>query len=248
MKSLKKFLSRFTGSRKKSLLGTLSYKESKNIGELIADLRAEGLTYVGPRKLESLAWAAVKVKERAVVGDFVEAGVALGGSAILLGKLKPETARLRLYDVFEQIPAPGPKDGADAHDRYAIISSGKSSGLGGGTYYGYIDNLEDVVRANLASYGITSALSRVEFRKGLFEETLHIDEPVALAHIDCDWYNSVKVCIARIFPRLSPGGMMVFDDYKSYSGCRRAVDEWLATEKSARIINKAKSVTVTKLF
>ena len=128
-----------------------------------------------------------------------------------------------------------------------MIASGKSGGLGGSTYYGYIRNLEDVVRANLASYGITPELSQLEFTRGLFEELAAIFGPVALAHVDCDWYNSVKVCIARIYPQLSLGGMMIFDDYKSYSGCRRAVDEWLAIEKTARIVNEGKSVTVTRI-
>ena len=54
------------------------------------------------------------------------------------------------------------------------------------------------------------------------------DEPVALAHIDGDWYNSVKVCLDRIAPRLVPGGVLVIDDYDAWSGCRKAVDEWFA--------------------
>ena len=33
------------------------------------------------------------------------------------------------------------------------------------------------------------------------------------AHIDVDIYQSVRDCISFIYPRLSPGGFMIFDDY-----------------------------------
>ena len=243
---LKKFRKKLFGSGKPSILEKIPPERRGAVEALIAELRAKGLTYVGPEKLLSLAWAAIAVTEAKIAGDFVEAGVALGGSAIMLGKLKPRDARLKLFDVFAQIPPPGVNDGADAHDRYAVISSGTSEGLRGKTYYGYIDGLETVVHGNLASYDITAESSRAEFHKGLFEDTLHLTDSVALAHIDCDWYESVKVCIDRIYPRLTPGGMMIFDDYKSYSGCRRAVDEWLAKDQSARIVHSGKSVTISK--
>jgi len=68
----------------------------------------------------------------------------------------------------------------------------------------------------------------VHFWPGLFEETLRIDEPIALAHIDCDWYDSVKLCLERITPNVVPGGVLVIDDYRDWVGCRRAVDEYFA--------------------
>jgi asparagine synthase (glutamine-hydrolysing) len=46
------------------------------------------------------------------------------------------------------IPPPSLKDGTDVHERYNVISSGQSIGLGGGTYYGYIDNLKRTVEKN----------------------------------------------------------------------------------------------------
>jgi asparagine synthase (glutamine-hydrolysing) len=38
----------------------------------------------------------------------------------------------------------------------------------------------------------------------------------------------VRTCLERIGPRLSPGGVMVIDDYFHWSGCRTAVDQFLA--------------------
>ncbi|MGH3995778.1 MAG: TylF/MycF/NovP-related O-methyltransferase, partial [Pseudonocardiaceae bacterium] len=53
-------------------------------------------------------------------------------------------------------------------------------------------------------------------------------EPVALAHVDADWYESVKTCLERIVPRLVEGGAIVLDDYDSWSGAKTATDEYLA--------------------
>jgi len=222
-------------------------QKRRPVEALIDELRDKRLTYVGPIKLKNLAWAAIDVGQRGIQGDFVEAGVALGGSAILLGRLKPPRANLYLYDVFGLIPPPGERDDVDAHERFSVISSGHAEGLGGNKYYGYVDDLEGSVRSNLAAYGISEATHGVRLIRGLFQDTLHLTGSVALAHIDCDWYESVKVCIARIFPKLSKGGYMIFDDYKSYSGCRRAVDEWLATEGTAEIVFSNKSVGVMKI-
>lgn len=210
-------------ARKAEAAGVLISQEARDI---IAQVRAANLTYCGPPKLENVVEAAERVLSEGVEGDFIEAGVALGGSAIVLARVKRDR-QLRLYDVFEMIPPPSEKDDADAHERYREIVEGKSSGLGGGVYYGYMEALKDQVAANLSRFGHSPDNDRIALIPGTFEETLHPDGPVAFAHIDCDWYDSVKVCIDRIAPRLSPGGMIAFDDYSSYSGCRKAVDEWL---------------------
>ena len=37
---------------------------------------------------------------------------------------------MKVYDVFDTIPAPGGKDGADVHERYAVIADGGATGFG----------------------------------------------------------------------------------------------------------------------
>jgi O-methyltransferase len=53
---------------------------------------------------------------------------------------------------------------------------------------------------------------------------------IAFAHIDVDIYRSVIDSIKFIWPRLSPGGFVVFYDYgfPSCPGALRAVDEFFA--------------------
>jgi predicted O-methyltransferase YrrM len=216
------------------------------VRRLLRDVRRANLTYVGMGKLHRLAEMALLVRVSRVPGSYLEAGVALGGSAVILGRLKPHRARLELYDVFETIPPPGPDDGTDAHQRYDEIASGRSKGLGGEKYYGYRGDLVPVVRANLEAWGINLARDDVTIAKGLFSDTLQLRHPVAFAHIDCDWHDSIDVCIDRIFPVLSPGGIMVFDDYRSYSGARSAIDAFLARSKNTEVLFRGRSIAVRK--
>lgn len=229
----------------KDLFSDLQGKPSlvpEQIAQLVSEIRAAYLSYCGSPKLENVADAILQIQREKTQGLYLEAGVALGGSAILLARLKPANVSLRLFDVFGMIPPPGDSDGEDAHRRYDEIRSGNSPGLGGQTYYGYVDNLLETVKGNLRRFGIDPERDGVEFFPGLFQDTLRLDGPVAFAHIDCDWYDSVKTCIERIAPWLSPGGIMVFDDYSSYSGCGRAVDEFLASNNTFEIIFHKRSL------
>ena len=62
---------------------------------------------------------------------------------------------------------------------------------------------------------------------GEVEDTLVVDAPIALAHVDVDWYDPVMTCLERIAPHLSVGGIIVLDDYFDWSGCRKATDDFL---------------------
>jgi O-methyltransferase len=192
---------------------------------------AEGLTYLSAAALEDLHRTVVRLESQRLPGIFVEAGCALGGSALVIAAAKRPERPLDVYDVFGMIPAPGDKDGPDVHHRYEEIRSGRSTGIKGAIYYGYQDHLREKVAATFDRYGFDCERCHVRLVAGLFEDTLRIDRPVALAHIDGDWYESVSCCLARIEPWLVPGGVLVIDDYHSWSGCRRAVDEYFADRR-----------------
>ena len=212
----------------------------------VLQVKAEKLTYLTARDLLHLYGVAREVEKAHVDGIFIEAGCALGGSAIALGKAKETKRELRLYDAFGMIPPPSDKDDADVHARYEEIKSGKSQGIGGDTYYGYTENLQDVVAGNLSKHGLSPQAHNIKLIKGYFEDTLYITEPVALAHIDCDWYASVMSCLLQIEPRLSPGGKLVFDDYYDWSGCRNAVDEYFADKTGYAFQRVGRKLHVTK--
>jgi hypothetical protein len=142
---------------------------------------------------------------------------------------------MKVYDVFGLIPPPSDHDGADVHERYAKITAGEARGPGGDTYYGYRDDLYAEVTESFARHGVPVQERSVELIKGLFEDTIEGDEPVALAHLDGDWYESTMTCLTRIAPRLVSGGRIVLDDYYAWSGCRTAVDEYFKDRDGFRL-------------
>jgi asparagine synthase (glutamine-hydrolysing) len=194
--------------------------------KLMADIRERRLTYLPPSRLESIARTCLEIEQRNLAGSMLEAGCALGGSSILISRLKRRGRALAVYDVFGMIPPPGDQDGEDVHRRYAVIRAGESKGLGNNTYYGYEENLYDLVRGNLASFGVDERSDNVTLIRGLLQDTLQVAGPVVFAHVDVDWYEPVKTCLERIMPRLVPGGSVIVDDYNDWSGCRKAVDEY----------------------
>ncbi len=181
------------------------------------------LTYLDRPALAWLRQEVSRVEEAKIAGTLIETGCALGGSAIVIAEAKAPERRLELYDVFGLIPAPSERDGVDVHNRYDVIQSGKSKGISGDEYYGYRSDLMAEVRESFRRNQIDPDKNNVHLIKGMYQDTLHPKQPIALAHIDCDWYDSVACCLERIVPRVAMGGSIILDDYFSYSGCRAAV-------------------------
>ncbi len=176
------------------------------------------------------------IKTSSIEGDIIEAGCALGGSSICIGYYKEKTKIFNVYDVFGQIPPPSARDESDVHDRYKVILSKKSKGIDGELYYGYRKNLLEEVKTNFKNLDVST--KTINFIKGLYEDTLKINKPVSYAHIDCDWYDSVMTCLTQIIPNLSPGGIITLDDYYSWSGCRKATDDYFKNIKHNYIFEK----------
>ncbi|MCC9077579.1 TylF/MycF family methyltransferase [Litorilinea aerophila] len=198
---------------------------------LLKRIRAERLTYLDMSALIDLYETVKDVESRQIPGVLIEAGTALGGSAIVMAAAKHSRRPLLIFDAFETIPPPSERDGQDAHQRYALIQCKKAVGLKGTLYYGYRTNLIAEVKHNFARFGYPVSIHQVSLVQGYYEETLYVDQAVALAHIDCDWYDSVMTCLERIVPYLSVGGRLIIDDYAHWSGCRQAVDDYFANRQ-----------------
>ena len=221
-------------------LAELSYALPPEVEETIARVRAEHLTYLKPNGLRELASIVRDVETANLPGLLIEAGTALGGSAIVMATAKSVGRPMKVYDVFGMIPPPTEHDGADVHERYRKISGGQAKGVGGETYYGYRDDLYGEVTESFGRLGVPAADHNIELIQGLFEDTIRLDEPVAFAHLDGDWYESTMTCLERIAPLLVPGGRIVLDDYYAWSGCRAAVDEYFADRGDFRLEHRSK--------
>lgn len=214
---------------------------------IVAQVQKEALTYLEPEALEDLYRLIQQIEQQGTEGCLLECGCALGGSAIVMAAAKSPQRPFYVYDVFGMIPPPSDKDGKDVLDRYGVISSGQAQGIKGNKYYGYEEDLQEKVVQNFTRHGFPPREHNVHLVKGLFQDTLHVEKPVALAHVDGDWYESVSVCVERIAPRLVKGGAIVIDDYDHWSGCQRAVDDFLKGKSADfELVRKARPHLVRK--
>ncbi len=206
--------------------GAPAAAQTAEVEAAVVAVKEQRLTYLTLPALRALAVTVDELERDELPGIIVEAGTALGGSAVVIALSKSPERRFVAHDMFGLIPPPGDEDGDDVHERYATIVAGRSSGLGGDTYYGYREDLLGEVTATFDRFGVPVDQNAIELVPGLFQDTISGDEPIALAHVDGDWYESTMVCLERFGPRIVPGGRFVIDDYFSWSGCRTAVEEY----------------------
>ncbi len=64
-------------------------------------------------------------------------------------------------------------------------------------------------------------------------ETLRTKRPdrIAILRLDTDWYESTKAELQHLYPLLSPGGILIVDDYGAWLGARKATDEYFQGKK-----------------
>ena len=80
----------------------------------------------------------------------------------------------------------------------------------------------------------------LRYAPGKVEDTLPAAAPdkIALLRLDTDWYESTRHELEHLFPRLSPGGVLIVDDYGHWQGARRAVDEYFAENGVTMLLNR----------
>jgi O-methyltransferase len=197
--------------------------------DLGLDWPAEAETMIGMQRLTSLQRCVETVLADDIPGDLIECGVWRGGACILmravLAAYGDETRCVWLADSFAGVPrADTANYKADKEirlDRFASI----------------LGVPETEVRANFQRYGLLD--DRVRFLPGWFKDTLH-DAPIdriALLRVDGDLYESTIQALDALYPRLSPGGFCIIDDYV-IKACRQAVTDYRAEHGvSAEIVD-----------
>jgi predicted O-methyltransferase YrrM len=90
-----------------------------------------------------------------------------------------------------------------------------------------VAGLEDV-RAGFAKVGYPEG--RLHYVVGKVEDTLpdQLPERISILRLDTDWYESTRHELETAYSRLSPGGVLIIDDYAHWSGSKKATDEFVA--------------------
>lgn len=180
------------------------------------------------------------LEHNAIPGAIVECGVYRGGSimAAASGLLHhaPPRREIWLYDTFDGMTAPDSYDirTRDGLAARIVYESEQTLPEEQQSDWFWVREAVDAVRSNVALSGYPDHLTR--FVVGRVEDTIPLEVPsrIALLRLDTDWYASTKHELEHLVPRLSPGGVIIIDDYHYWQGARKAADEYF-TQALGRI-------------
>ncbi|HSK79641.1 MAG TPA: TylF/MycF/NovP-related O-methyltransferase [Thermoanaerobaculia bacterium] len=187
---------------------------------------ARPFTMTGKDAMFALYGAVNHILDRGIPGDFVECGVWRGGSSLLVSLiLKARGVRDRkvlLYDTFTGMTPPSEMDVDYKGNTAAGMMAENADGRG--WCYAPLEEL----KSNFARHELPFETAFIE---GDVAETLKGPKPerIALLRLDTDWYESTLAELVHLYPRLSPGGVLIIDDYGHWEGARRATDDYFAT-------------------
>ena len=173
-------------------------------------------TTAKPERLDSLETQVRAVLSDGVPGDLAECGVWRGGAAVLMRAVLEATGDAEravwLADSFAGPPPP---------DLAAFPEDAKSSLWA----YPGMGATREEVEATFARHGLLD--QRVRFLAGWFRDTLPsapIDR-LALLRVDGALYEATFLALEHLYPRLSPGGIVVVV-HERLGRCRRAVQDF----------------------
>ena len=156
-----------------------------------------------------------------IKGDLIETGAWRGGACIFMRAILAVhgvTDRcVFVADSFKGLPKPDddsfPGDKNDRHWTQEFLAVSVNQ-----------------VRENFKKYDLLD--DQVVFLEGWFKDTLPKlgSERIAVMRLDGDMYESTWQALTYLYPRLSPGGFCIIDDYH-LGGCRKAVDEYRANQE-----------------
>jgi predicted SAM-dependent methyltransferase len=205
------------------LLEEYPYMTSGRIGdaefqELLKNVRP--YTMLSEERLFSLFSLAKQVCQQDIPGNFVECGVAAGGSSALLASViklySKQPRRLYAFDSFEGMPTPS------EHDKHNGIGA-DATGWGTGTCAAPEKSLQEIC----SKIGVSEILQTV---RGYFQDTLPKVQDkigmISLLHMDGDWYESTKTILNNLYDRIVDDGLIQVDDYGFWEGCKKAIHEF----------------------
>lgn len=185
-----------------------------------------------PEAIVTLVRAVDRVIEQGIPGALVECGVYMGGNIeVMIRALQRHDVRDRdiyLYDTFAGMPKPEERDdeafGGIAKTSWEAHRTEEDGDKGSNWMKAGVE----LVRQRIDPLGYPA--ENLHFVKGMVEDTIPVTVPekIAILRLDTDFYSSTKHELQHLYPRLSPGGILIIDDYGAFPGSRAATDEYAA--------------------
>ncbi|NEP77108.1 MAG: macrocin O-methyltransferase [Okeania sp. SIO3B3] len=206
-------------------------------------------TMVTRPKAYSLARAVESVVSEGLPGDIAECGVWKGGMCMLIAnilKYMNETDRtIWLFDTFKGMTKP---DERDVKTKSKAVALEKWEKCNKGDYVDWCYSPLEEVTKNMYSTGYPK--SKIKFIQGDVSETVKGDIPnkISVLRMDTDFYRSTYDSLVYLYPRLVKNGYLLFDNYTSWDGERKAVEDYFQEpSKQIKARETGGSLMVTKI-
>jgi len=179
-------------------------------------------------RLWTLIQAIKEIHFKNLEGDIVECGVWKGGN-LILSQLLVENYKLNKkvygYDTFAGMSQPCDMDVQRITGEFAEVEWKNRNKQNQNLWcYSSFEEVQTNIKNNVENF------NNVRLIQGKVEETLedenNLPKTISLLRLDTDWYESTKIELQVLYPRLVKGGVLIIDDYGMWDGCRRAVDEY----------------------
>jgi len=203
--------------RRLQFLMSIPKKDFLCIPKIKLILTVKPYTKLSYARLSKLYEAASHLEKEGIDGSFVECGVWNGGSAGIIAAVAKHNRNrhIWLFDSWEGLPEPSESD---------IDYKGRQGEKG--MALGSEEKVKELFYRKLRLHNKVNHLV-----KGWFSDTLpaHKNDvgEIALLHLDCDWYESTKLCLEELYDMVVVGGSIFIDDYGHWGGCKKAVDEFI---------------------
>lgn len=162
-------------------------------------------------------------------GAIVECGTWRGGMVAGISDILDSNREYYLFDSFEGLPEPKEIDGHSAIE-YTINQDSDF-------YFNNCTASEEIAKEAMS---ISRAIN-YHIVKGWFNESLakfDTSKKIAILRLDADWYDSTMDCLEKLYDFVTPGGVIIFDDYYTWDGCSKAVHDFFSKRKCASRIRQ----------
>lgn len=164
-----------------------------------------------------------------IEGDIVECGVGKGESIVMFAsilRVMGSKKHIWGFDSFEGFPQPSKEDDS--------VRNPQKGEWGDTSVTAVINMMKE------AGFNPVDLRSRVTLVQGFFDESLtkYRGDKISLLHVDVDLYQSYMDVLTALYPKVSKGGIVMFDEYLStadqvrFPGAQKAIDEYFGDRVS----------------
>jgi len=165
-----------------------------------------------------------------IPGDFVECGVFMGGSCMIIAEVLKHynvNRTIWLFDTFDGVPMPSEHDvtpeGESLKDWYKnkkLDTNNKSTWC-----YSALDDIKE-------NFTECNYKGDTKFIIGKVEDTIPNNAPdnISLLRIDVDLAESTRHVLDHLYPILVTNGHLILDDYGHFPAVKETVDDYFKND------------------